>query len=344
MSNVLFILKRRPDFDPAQHTAIGMQTGLYNSAKFMNDMLNDSGIQSSIEVVIDNNCIDRVVTQHKPKYAIIEALWVVPTKFEILSKLHPNVTWIVRIHSETPFIAGEGMAYEWICGYAKCKNVVLAVNSPRMMNDVSIMLSSMGINSSDRVMYLPNYYPQNMSVKSPRVIGDNIHIGCFGAIRPLKNHLLQALSAIKFADTIGKKLYFHINGRVEGKGEPILNNLKGVFINLFDMGHRLVFHPWVTRDDFIIECGKLDIGMQVSFSETFNIVSADKVSQGVPLVVSSEVIWANRKYCADPTSVDSIFNALMLSYNNMDDNVKTNQEKLITYTNNSKLTWMKNLK
>ncbi len=341
MCDVLFILKRRPDFDPTQHTAIGMQTGLYNSAKFMSDMLNDNSITSSIEVVIDNNCIDRVVAQHTPRYVIIEALWVVPSKFEVLSKLHPEVTWIVRIHSETPFIANEGIAFEWICGYAKYNNVILGVNSTRMLHDVEIVYGSMGI--SGKTMYLPNYYPQEMKHK-PYVDKDFINVGCFGAVRPLKNHLIQAISAIRFAESIGKRLHFHINGRVEGKGEPVLNNLKGLFTNLYNKKHILIFHPWVTREKFVIECGKLDIGMQVSFSETFNIVSADIVSQGVPLVASPEVIWSNRKYCADPTSSNSIYNSLMQTFNNVQDNVTTNQDKLIAYTNNSKLTWLKTLK
>ena len=343
MSKVLFILKRRPDFDPSQHTAIGMQTGLYNSAKFMNDMMNENGVHSEIEVVVDNNCIDRVITKHTPKYAIIEALWVVPSKFDILSKLHPDVTWIVRIHSETPFIANEGMAFDWICEYAKYKNVVVAVNSTRMYADVKIVYDAMGVDSESKIMYLPNFYPQYMKTK-PYIENDTIDIGCFGAVRPLKNHLIQAIAAIKFANKIGKKLNFHINGRVEGKGEPVVNNLKGIFSNLYQQGHNLIFHSWVTRDEFVIECGKLDIGMQVSFTETFNIVSADVVSQGVPIVTSEEVLWANRKYNADPTTSESIFNALMTTYLNMQDNVETNQRNLLNYTNSTVLFWLKQLK
>ena len=97
MSRVLFILKRREDFDAVTHSHIGLSTGLYNSAKFMDDMLTSNSITSNLEVAIDNNCIDRLVTKHKPTHVIIEALWVVPTKFSVLCKLHPDVTWIIRI-------------------------------------------------------------------------------------------------------------------------------------------------------------------------------------------------------------------------------------------------------
>jgi hypothetical protein len=114
MSRVLFILKRRPDFDAKEHTHVGLSTGLYNSAKFMNDMLLEQGIESHLEVVEDYNRIDKYVTQYRPTHCIIEAVWVVPQKFVILQKLHPNVKWIIRVHSEMPFLAGEGQAIDWI--------------------------------------------------------------------------------------------------------------------------------------------------------------------------------------------------------------------------------------
>jgi hypothetical protein len=54
----------------------------------------------------------------------------------------------------------------------------------------------------------------------------------------------------------------------------------------------------------------MDICMQVSFSETFNIVSADSVVNAVPIVVSKEVTWATNHCVADPTDSGSIVDAL----------------------------------
>ena len=90
---LLFILKRREDFDPTKHTVTGMQTGLFNSASFVSNMLVAEGVDSVMELAIDNNCIDRLITKHKPTHVIIEALWVVPSKFHELCKLHPKVKW-----------------------------------------------------------------------------------------------------------------------------------------------------------------------------------------------------------------------------------------------------------
>ena len=50
----------------------------------------------------------------------------------------------------------------------------------------------------------------------------------------------------------------------------------------------------------------MDVCLQVSFSETFNIVTADAVSCGVPVVVSKEISWVASKYFADPTNAADI--------------------------------------
>ena len=170
MSRVLFILKRRQDFDAKVHTHVGLSTGLYNSAKFMNDMLLDHDIESYLEVVEDYNRIDKYVTQYRPTHVIIEAIWVVPQKFAVLQKLHPNVKWVIRVHSETPFLAGEGMAFDWLGDYSSFKNITLAINAPRMLEDIKIYLQHCNgwtnQQTDEKIIYLPNYYPQTYTSKT----------------------------------------------------------------------------------------------------------------------------------------------------------------------------------
>ena len=346
MSKVLFILKRREDFNPAQSTKLGLSTGLYNSASFVSNMLNEIGIESKIEVVIDNNGIDRVVHQYKPTHVIIEALWVTPTKFIILSQLHPKVTWIIRLHSEMPFLSNEGMALDWLGDYAAFPNIIIAANAPRALAEVRFFLGyKMKWNSETqnrRVIHLPNFYPQNYLYKEFNFEKEYIDIGCFGAVRPLKNHMMQAIAAIKFADSIKKKLNFHINSdRVEMKGEPVIRNLEAIFSQLSDYGHQLTAHDWTAREEFLEICASMDIGMQVSFSETFNIVGADLISVGVPIIGSEEIPWMNAWFCARATETEEIYRALLLTYQSPQLNVAKNQELLTIYTNNTREIWKK---
>jgi hypothetical protein len=304
----------------------------------------DIGVESKIEVVIDNNEIDSVVNKFKPTHAIIEALWVVPTKFFVLSKLHPDVKWIIRLHSEMPFLAGEGMALDWLGDYVSFPNIIIGVNAPRALDEVKFFLGyKMGWDkqtADERVIYLPNFYPQEYKTKIYDYNKESIDICCFGAIRPLKNHIMQAIAAIKFAEYIKKPLNFHINsGRIEMKGEPFLNNLIGLFSHISKYGHQLIVHEWQPRLEFLETCSKMDIGMQVSFSETFNIVGADLISQGVPIVGSKEIPWIDHWFCANPTETEEIYRALILTHTAPDSNVSKNQYSLKIYTDNTKIIW-----
>jgi hypothetical protein len=336
MSKLLFILKRREDYSASLHSNIGLSTGLYNSAKFMNDMMVESGFESKMVVVPDNNFIDREVYRYKPTHVIIEALWVVPTKLAILQKLHPNVKWIIRLHSEMPFMAGEGMAMDWIAEYARFKNIIIACNAPRMLREIEFYVGK------EKVIYLPNYYPQEYKHKTFNKNKDTIDIACFGAIRPLKNHLVQVFAAMDFVDRIGKKLRFHVNaGRIEMKGDSVKNNLRGLFQQLPFEKYQLINHQWTPREHFLKLCSYMDIGMQCNFSETFNIVGADLTSQGVPLVGSKEIPWSTDFFNADPTDSKDISNALLRTYHFPQVNVKLNQHQLKKYTNNTKKIWNK---
>lgn len=350
MTKVLFILKRREDFNATMHSHIGMQTGLYNSASFVSAMLNDLGIKSKMAVVVDNNGIDREVYNYKPTHVIIEAVWVTPSKFTILQKLHPAVKWVIRVHSEMPFLAGESRAIDWLGDYSDFKNIILAINAPRMFKEITFYLKHRNKwtteQTAEHVIYLPNYYPQQYKSKKLDRNKDTIDIGCFGAIRPLKNHLVQAFAAIEFAEQLGKKLRFHVNaGRIEMQGGPVISNLKSLFQQIHRHGHELINHLWRPREEFLELCAKMDIGLQVSFSETFNIVGADIISQGIPLVGTAvEIPWAVGPFCADPTDGQDIIKKLHLAYTSPEINAQVHQWSLTNYTSGTAEIWAKYFK
>lgn len=305
--SVLFILKQKKLYDIEDSYAKVIHSGLFNSASFVNNMLNEYGIESNLVQVIDNNCIDKFVTKYKPTDVIIEAIWVVPEKFEVLAKLHPDVRWIIRLHSELPFIAGEGNAISWVYEYSRLSkrlNIAIAPNTPKMYND----LKSIGINN---LMLLPNYYPASPK-RTIKCSKKHIDVGCFGAIRPMKNQLIQAVAAIDFANKMKKKLRFHMNVERVENGDNALKNIKALFAN--QPKHELVEHPWYSHGDFIQLIRTMDMGLQVSFNETFNIVAADFVSCNVPLVGSEEIIWLNDLYKTKTTCAKSIASKMYYAY------------------------------
>lgn len=341
-TQILFICKKRNDF-------YGPSFGLINSCRFISNELEEHGIHSKVISVNDNNDIDREVTKYRPTHVFIEALWVVPNKFEELIPLHPKVQWHVRIHSKIPFLANEGNAINWLREYDKLSQLYptlhIAANSPDVVETFKC-------DYNIEMEYFPNiYHPEEYTFDD---IFENFHevghkeghniinIGCFGAIRPLKNHLNQAMAAIGFGNRINHKIHFHINSdRCEQKGDNVLNNLIYTFKNT---PHKLVMHPWMEHQDFIKVVKKMDIGLQVSLSETFNIVAADFAWNEIPLVGSDEISWLDRKYKADPNSIENIIDKLNFAYlGKKHDIQKSNRENLEKYNKKSIKIWINSI-
>ncbi len=313
---IQFILKYRDNrftCDPS-YSHGHFSSGLLNSAKFVCTMLHEIlGYETRLNHAVDNNCIDRLVTEFKPDIVVIEAYWVVPEKFEILTKLHPTITWVIRNHSPIPFASMEGIIADWSLRYMDFPNVVLACNDVRADREFRHLIGLYKPEWKDelfsRCVYLPNYYPIHFTPRPHLPKSDSVDIGCFGAIRPLKNQLIQAVAAVEYAAKIGKKLRFHINAtRIEGRGDAILNNIRKLFALLPDA--ELIEHDWMTHDLFIELVRTMDLGMQVSYSESFNIVAADMVVNGVPVVTSPEIHWVNCLFRADPNDSSSMVAAL----------------------------------
>ncbi len=336
---VLFLTKFRTSTDPdTGYSTSGLSSGLLNSVKFVSDMLVRQGIDSRAVQVVDGNCIDREVYNYKPHFCFIEALWVTPAKLGEVARKHPYVKFIVRLHSNTPFAANEGIFTEWINQYLYMgSNIEIHANSPEMFNTLKQLL---GKENHSRIHYLPNYYPVDWKYKTYSPSQMFLHVGLFGACRPLKNQLLQAVAALKYADDKKQTLNLHINtGRTENNGAPVLKNL----LNLFPTGSsaRIVTHAWTDHEHFIDLIRDMDICLQVSFSETFNIVAADAVNNNIPVVTSSQVSWVNSAFHADPTSVDSIVSKMKRAmFVSKFRGQQVNKYSLASYSERSALLWV----
>jgi len=277
----------------------GITSGLFNSANFVVRFLKEQGYTAELTPVQDSNAIDRVVTQANPDIVVLEALWVPPAKLAELVAIprHAKRKWVIRIHSKAPFLANEGLATRWIWQYTTIEsdNIIIAPNTRELSEQLSAAMPG------GNFICLPNIYnPPKFKPTRPSRIKHRVDIGCFGAIRPMKNTYQQALAAISFAESRDLQLFFHVNAsRVEQKGDNVLKNL----VALFECSpHRLVQHGWYQHREFLLCAEKMDLAMQVSFSESFNIVSADCVTAGVPTVVSDDIEWMPKFLQTSPTS------------------------------------------
>ena len=299
-------------------------TGLKLSAQLVVNMLIRFGFDAKLVEAKDQNGIQELVSHYRPDRVVLEAIWVTPAKMQELVAANPKVRWVVRVHSEIPFLANEGMALAWIASYMEL-GVEITFNSSQTVKDFSVMGTA---------AYLPNYYPQQSQSKRNPQTG-TVNIGCFGSIRPLKNQLIQAFAAIAYANKIGRKLIFHINGaRVEQSGANNLKNIKA----LFDAtGNTLILHSWENHEDFLELVASMDICLGVSLSESFCITAADAVSQGVPFVGSEAIRWLPFESQAPTDNVEAIVRVMEKASSHRF--IKKNTRALESFSNRSVRVW-----
>lgn len=297
---ILFLMKYS-SYSPSST----ISSGLRNSVSFLVEALKEHHIDAQSVHVIDSNCIDKEVTRVKPDIAVLEAYWTTPEKMRELVKLHPKIKWFIRPHSNMPFLVTETIAIKWSLDFLTIDNVFVTPNNAKLVSDLAELA---GLNKK-KLIFLPNFYPVDETIQKAKFFNwkrKEIQVGCFGALRMLKNQVNQAIAALKFANRHNLRLSFHINtARIEGaNANAVLTNLEAIFSA--EPKHTLVKHDWFDHDVFMRLVAMMDVGMQVSFTETFNIVAADFATQLVPIVVSPEIEWASSLCYADPTDSDKI--------------------------------------
>jgi hypothetical protein len=131
-----------------------------------------------------------------------------------------------------------------------------------------------------------------------------LRIGCFGAQRPLKNTLSGGAAALEIAQTLRVDLEFWISGkRIEGP--------QGMNQSLFEMfagipWAKIVVNNWQEWPQFRQTARHMDLGIMPSFTETFNVVTADLAAEGVASVTGHAIDWVPPSWQSNVDDVGSI--------------------------------------
>jgi hypothetical protein len=105
-------------------------------------------------------------------------------------------------------------------------------------------------------------------------------------------------AALEMARSLRSPLELWVSGgRTEGGGEVVLGAVKEMLSGL--PGVSLILNGWQTWPNFRRTVGSMNLLLQPSYTESFNMVTADGVAEGVPSVVSNAIDWAPSDWKAD---------------------------------------------
>jgi hypothetical protein len=335
---ILFLLKDR-HYSPSKGSY-----GLINSASQVAEFLTDLGNTCEVITVNDSNGIDKECFRFKPDVVILEALWVTAHKLHELMEIkrYHHIQWIIRVHSDIGYLSTETKGLKHLNDYIHLidemgtDKITISVNNEKFAKALS--------NAMDyKFTYLPNIITTYKVHEVDRRHKEHIDIGCFGALRLLKNQCFQAICAIEAANRLGKELHFHITPSKATDVDPVLMNLEQLFKG---SKHSLIIHEWMDTKDFHKLIRKMDIGMQLSYTESFNIVAADFVNNDKLILVSDAVSWLPSFFKASTTDYTSVVNKILsLYYYRNNRYVKLYAKRsLVLYNIDAKKEWKNYLK
>lgn len=259
-------------------------TALHNAAAFDAAFLRNESEWYDTSIKVFGRPSISNLGEPKPDIQIVEGgCWYPLDELTKLKKA--GVRPIVRIHAAPEFLHFEhpgSCATEYI---AECKAAGITVGF--VSKDLAVAFEG---------PWMPINYPVP---SAPRTIPfrstghERVDVGCFGAIRALKNQIPQllAVSHARYLYFPGRKFFFHINAdRTEMEGREILRELKAIGKSL---GIDVVGRSWSAPEEFkgtVIP--SMTFGMCASLAESFCLTAADFVSAGKPLVLSGHVPWA----------------------------------------------------
>lgn len=275
---------------------IGLGVAAVNTAK----VLCAEGIEAEVWPILSGADLRRRLMARAAHHVVISAPWIPTADLQALSAEFPNTHFSVNCHSNVGFLQADRNGVRLMREAMELElgtvNVHVAGNSRRFCNWVHSAFGS-------PCAYLPNLYwlGQHAARQMPWS-GGTVRIGVFGATRPLKNLMSAAGAALEIARHLRAPLELWLSGaRTEGGGETVLGAVKEMLNGLPAV--QLHLNGWQSWPLFRKTVAHMHLLLQPSYTESFNMVTADGVAEGVPSVVSDAIDWAPHDWKANVDDV-----------------------------------------
>jgi hypothetical protein len=228
-----------------------------------------------------------------PTHVIISAPWIATQEINAMAVAHPEVLFAVVSHSNVAFLAADPHGIRLL---RECSDLQHVTHNVRVGGVTEKFTDWATVAWRTDAAWLPNLYDLSEAVTPQRRQwgGGTLRIGLFGANRVLKNATTAAAAAAELAMTLRVPTELHVSQEnCDGAQTNVLAELVGTVPNL-----KLVRAGWLPWPEFRRLVRQMDLMLQPSFTESFNVVTADGIAEGVPSVVSDAIDWAPRRWKA----------------------------------------------
>ena len=266
---------------------IGLGVAAANTAK----VLRANGVRATVEPLVQPADLLNVLKKYPDATSVVVSAPWIPTAI-VLSFIssHHEVLLAINCHSNVGFLQADRNAVDLIRDYMSIErnnfSFHLAGNSTRFCDWIKEVFQV-------DCKFLPNLYYMDYLSGQPRPPYRNgtLRIGMFGAIRPLKNMMTGAAAALEIARALREPLELWLcGGRAEGGGQLVLETIRTMYKDL--PGIQILENAWSPWPVFRRRVATMHLMLQPSFTESFNMVTADGIAEGVPSVVSEAIAWA----------------------------------------------------
>jgi hypothetical protein len=269
---------------------IGLGVTALNTAKTLRAM----GVTADVWAITSAAELRTRLRITEASHVVISAPWIATSDLAQLCAEFKETQFAVTCHSNLGFLQADPSAMRMVREGLELRrtswNFRMAGNCERFANWVP---AAYGVPCA----YLPNmYYLDKDQPKRDRYQAGTLRIGAFGATRVLKNLMTAAGAALQIANAKRADLEFWISsGRNEGAGS-VVDAVRQMMNGLAHV--KLVENGWQPWPQFRQTVRHMHLLLQPSYTESFNVVTADGVAEGVPSVVSEAIDWAPRSWIA----------------------------------------------
>jgi len=276
---------------------IGLGVAAINTAK----VLRHAGIVADVWPILSAADLRARLLKKPVDEVIISAPWIPTKDLQDLSMQFTETFFAVNCHSNVGFLQADPNGVKLVRETLELEmgthNVRLAGNSRRFCEWIEHTFGG-------SCYYLPNLYFVQRDAPRQRSFcgGETLRIGAFGAVRPLKNLMSAAGAALEISRKLRVPLELWLSGgRSEGGGETVLAAVKEMVSGLPNV--KLNLNGWQSWPNFRKTVAHMHLLLQPSYTESFNMVTADGVVEGVASVVSEAIDWAPADWKADVDDV-----------------------------------------